>query len=62
MKSYAINFTCVHQDKSRSSPFRVYDFDDDMTAGQCFTQALKDLQETDPTISQAIINNMVAIP
>lgn len=61
MKSYALYFTCQHEDKSRSNPFRVYDFPEDKTAGECYKQALEDIKLDDPSITNAILNNMIKI-
>lgn len=61
MKSYALYFTCQHADKSRSNPFRVYDFPADKTAGECYKIALENIQLDDPTVTSAILNNMVKI-
>jgi len=61
MKSYALYFTCQHADKSRSNPFRVYDFEETKTAGECYRQALEDIKLDDPSITNAILVNMVKI-
>ena len=61
IKSYAINFTCKHQDDSISNSFRAYDYPEEMSAGQCYNQALDYIKEDDETITKAIITNMVGI-
>lgn len=60
-KSYAINFICLHKDKSRSNPFRVYDFQNNLTPAMCYDQALEYMKESDDTIESAVIVNMQRI-
>ena len=60
-KSYALNFTCLHEDKSKSNPFRVYDFPESMTPGECYLQAIDDIKDDDESVKSAIINDMVRI-